>query len=100
MINNDMIFRLLNKPIDEIGFSVRVRNDCKILKVNQLFELVEKFKNKDQEFLEIFGKKSREEIKDKLLMKGIDIEKLTLDENFKNRVYQYAAATELPIINN
>jgi len=82
-----LILYILSQSIEKMNFSVRVINNCRGLEINTMFELLLKMKNKDPDFIRVFGKKSKNEIKENFLKNGIYIEDIILDENFKKHFY-------------
>ena len=59
-------------PIDsqELGFSIFVINGSKILGINIFGELIDVYFKNDTQFRHTFGKKSREEIRRKIIIKN------------------------------
>jgi DNA-directed RNA polymerase alpha subunit len=100
MIGRRHIFFVLSQTIEKMNFSVRVINNCRGLEINTMFELLEKMKNKDPDFVRIFGPKSKIEIKKEFLKNGIDIEDVILDKNFKKHFYLQQTICSHRIIKN
>jgi len=62
-------------PEIEVNCSVLVQNDCKILNIKTMEELLRRAKNPDINFLNTFGEKSRREIE--MIRQRIKEKKLT-----------------------
>jgi hypothetical protein len=58
-------------PVDsgELGFSVKVINGAQILKITTFGQLISASKERNEEFMSVFGKKSRDEIHRKIMVK-------------------------------
>jgi len=67
---------LLYRPIDELSLSVRLKNHCKTLAINNISELLAQLKN--PEIRNKFGGKSREEVRKLSIAAGVAI-----DEHFE-----------------
>ena len=67
------LFDLLGQEVDKFGFSIRVINNCRHLKIQTVFELMAKLATLDSSFTNIFGQVSIEEVKNKLLAEGINV---------------------------
>jgi len=93
------MIHVLSQTVEK-NFSVRIINNCRELGINTIFELLIKMKDKDPDFIRIFGKKSKVEIKKKLLKNGINVEDIIIDENFKKHFCYQKAIYSNRIIKN
>lgn len=83
-LNEDLIEFLSSNPLYEKGFSVRIKNGCKRLRIDSLFDMFIRAFERDQDFMNIFGYRSIQEIKKYFRQNNINLEDRVLSLKIKN----------------
>jgi len=90
------LFARLNQKVLDMDISVRLKNNCILIKAETIYDLLEKRHNNDPLFEKYVYQKSRDEIEDMLRTENIDIRNVKFDNNFKKAIELHKIILETP----